>query len=229
MPCGHSQTADPFVCRRSATAGREMEVPRLRHLRDALHTGNVDVAQAWAAMEADFDDDEEDVRPPAPIAHRRGATASLRSSPRSRAPSRPMERSPRRSLGAGAGPQPGAGPLRLPGQPAQRALGLRPHPVDAAKGPPGPGLLSLRASSNCTAARNLSKSCIPSTSATCWRAPASWRRSAVRTTNVRCGTPRVRLHAVTHLAHDERQIRGVLTKVTASRWHKFRHLHKRTG
>jgi len=39
-----------------------MEVPRLRHLRDALHTGNVDVAQAWAAMEADFDDDEEDVR-----------------------------------------------------------------------------------------------------------------------------------------------------------------------
>ena len=70
MPCGHSQTADPFVCRRSATAGREMEVPRLRHLRDALHTGNVDVAQAWAAMEADFDDDEEDVRhpPPSPIA-----------------------------------------------------------------------------------------------------------------------------------------------------------------
>ena len=45
-----------------------MEVPRLRHLRDALHTGNVDVAQAWAAMEADFDDDEEDVRSPAPIA-----------------------------------------------------------------------------------------------------------------------------------------------------------------
>jgi len=45
-----------------------MEVPRLRHLRDALHTGNVDVAQAWATMEADFDDDEEDVRSPAPIA-----------------------------------------------------------------------------------------------------------------------------------------------------------------
>ncbi len=54
---------------RHGACGRgAMEVPRLRHLRDALHTGNVDVAQAWAAMEADFDDDEEDVRSPAPIA-----------------------------------------------------------------------------------------------------------------------------------------------------------------
>ena len=55
-----------------------MEVPRLRHLRDALHTGNVDVAQAWAAMEADFDDDEEDVRSPAP--HRRLPLANRASS-----------------------------------------------------------------------------------------------------------------------------------------------------
>ena len=40
---------------------------------------------------------------------------------------------------AGAGPQPGADPLRLPGQPALGTLGLRPHPMDAAKGPSGPG------------------------------------------------------------------------------------------
>ena len=70
LPIDTSQ-AEPaqLDTQRHGACGRgAMEVPRLRHLRDALHTGNVDVAQAWAAMEADFDDDEEDVRSPAPIA-----------------------------------------------------------------------------------------------------------------------------------------------------------------
>ena len=197
-----------------------MEVPRLRHLRDALHTGNVDVAQAWAAMEADFDDDEEDVRAhPLPSPSPR-ATASLRS-----CPPPPMERSPRRSLGAGAGPQPGADPLRLPGQPAQRALGLRPHPMDTAKRTAWPRTSSQRSQMHGTLAfakvafhfcyilaraSELAKIC----------------SSTRQTSDV---DSRIRLHAVTHLAHDERQIRGVLTKVPTARWHKFRHLHKRTG
>ena len=55
-------------CGAGAVLKKMKKGERLRHLRDALHTGNVDVAQAWAAMEADFDDDEEDVRSPAPIA-----------------------------------------------------------------------------------------------------------------------------------------------------------------